>query len=349
MKFLNRFLKGLLSFFSENEALSTKKLNPNDHAPQFPSLLQGFNLRWYANNCLAVYLCYSAEGVQNALEEAINLYGGAVKVKSGGHCYEDFVFSDATKAIIDVTGLEEVGYDDTRGYYLGSGGTNWGAFKALFRDYGKVLPAGSCYSVGLGGHICGGGYGLLSRLNGLTIDWLTGVELVVKDDKNQPARTVYVSKEDMGEEADLFWAQTGGGGGNFGAITRYYFKDLPDAPNSAYITTFAFEWDQLTPAILYDLLDWYRLFSEDENNWNQFGLFKLNHEANGEIHLIIQTSVHEGMASAQECESWMKRQSDELNAICPHRAPQSPIVGHSSHYNPLMSVDNVNYTIYEAT
>jgi FAD/FMN-containing dehydrogenase len=326
-----------------------KKFKPSDKTPQFPSFLQGFNRRWYANNCLAVYLCETNEGVQNALEEAISLYGNAVKVKCGGHCYENFVYNSETKAIIDVTNLNGAGYDADKGYYLDGGGTNWGAFKALFRNFGKVLPAGSCYSVGLGGHICGGGYGLLSRLNGLTIDWLTGVEIVVKDHKDKPARLVYVSKDSIDDEKDLFWAQCGGGGGNFGIITRYYFKELPDAPNSAFITTYAFEWKDLTPSILFDLLLWYKNFSEDSNNWNQFGLFKLNHEANGEIHLIIQTATHDETNSLQKNKALIQQQSAELSSICTHRSPKSSIVGHSSSYIPSMSEDTVLYTYYEAT
>ena len=94
------------------------------------------------------------------------------------------------------------------------GDTNWGAFKKLFA-HGKVLPSGSCYSVGLGGHICGGGDGILSRLYGITVDWLTGVEVVVKDDPTRPARLIYVSKDSTDcDERDLWWAHTGGGGGN---------------------------------------------------------------------------------------------------------------------------------------
>jgi FAD/FMN-containing dehydrogenase len=199
-----------------------KKIIVSEKEPQIPSLLQGFNKRWFADNCTIVYLCNTREGVEQALDEAISKYSTDVKIKGGGHCYENFVFNEETKAIIDINGLNDSGHDPDRGYYLGSGGTNWEAFKTLFRDYGKVLPSGSCYSVGLGGHICGGGYGLLSRMNGLTVDWLTGVELVVKDDKDKPARTVYVSKESTGAENDLFWAQCGGGGGNFGVITKYY-------------------------------------------------------------------------------------------------------------------------------
>jgi FAD/FMN-containing dehydrogenase len=39
-----------------------------------------------------------------------------------------------------------------------------------------TIPGGSCYSVGAGGHICGGGYGLLSRKYGLTVDHLVAVQ-----------------------------------------------------------------------------------------------------------------------------------------------------------------------------
>ena len=84
-------------------------------------------------------------------------------------------------------------------------------------------------AVGLGGHISGGGDGILSRLNGITVDWLTGVEVVVKDKDESgvtnAARLIYVSKDSTDkEEHDLWWAHTGGGGGNFGVITKC---DLP--------------------------------------------------------------------------------------------------------------------------
>jgi hypothetical protein len=322
-----------------------KKFNVDSNAPQFPSFLQGFNKRWFANNCLVVYVCYTSEGVVNAVEEATNLYGGNVKLKSGGHCYENFVFSEETLAIIDVTGLDQVGYDPERGYYLGSGGNNWEAFKSLFRDFGKVLPAGSCYSVGLGGHICGGGYGLLSRLNGLTVDWLTGVELVVK--RNEKAELVYVSEESTGDQLDLFWSQRGGGGGNFGAITRYYFKVLPNSPNIAYISTYAFEWDSLTVDTLYELLLWYENFAINSPR-EQFGLFKLNHETNGEIHLIIQTAVQH-LDAKHEAELLIEEQGRQLMSIMPHRPPKSPLIGHTAYFTPDSTATTVEYTYYEAT
>lgn len=259
---------------------------------RFPSFMQGFNRRWFAGSCEAVYVCYDAAGTAAALDEAIGLYGNNVKIKSGGHCYENFVFSAETKAIIDVSAMNACGYDAEKGYYLDSGGTNWSAFNSLFRDYGKVLPAGSCYSVGLGGHICGGGYGLLSRLNGLTVDWLTGVEVVVKDDAGKPASVIYASKDSQNkDEQALYWAHLGGGGGNFGVITRYYFKDLPDSPSAAFLTQMSIDWSAITPEVLAQLLDFFTSLANDPDNWRQFGIFALHHKAHGEIVMTIQTAV----------------------------------------------------------
>ena len=158
-----------------------------------------------------------------------------------------------------------------------------------------MLPAGSCYSVGLGGHICGGGYGLLSRLNGLTVDWLTGVEVVVKDSAAGSAYPVYVSAKAIPTRVSSIY--TGriaeGAGGNFGIICKYYFKDLlKSTTKTAFLTSLAFPWADLTEQILGDELSaWYAAFAQRTDNWRQFGLFALNHQANQEIHLTIQTAV----------------------------------------------------------
>jgi len=324
------------------------KIDPSKPDPRFPSFFQGFNRRWFAPNCKAVYLCFTATGTAAALDDAIALFGKNVKIKSGGHCYENFVFNDGTGAILDVTPMDAYGYDEQRGYFLESGGTNWSAFQALFRNYGKVLPAGSCYSVGLGGHICGGGYGLLSRLNGLTVDWLTGVEVVVKDDANNSAYPVYVSADSVSQdEFELYWSHCGGGGGNFGVITKYYFKELPNAPQAALITSIAFSWDDLTEEILGDLLAWYAGFAERTDNWNQFGLFALNHQAAGEIHLTIQTAISNNENLRATAEQYIAPHLSRLKAIAPYRLMTRPGVAHLANlFQP--TADTIEYTFYEA-
>ncbi len=324
------------------------KLDPSVADTRFPSFFQGFNRRWFAPNCEAVYLCFTSAGTAAALDDAISLFGQNVKIKSGGHCYENFVFNDGTGAILDVTPMGGYGYDDERGYYLESGGTNWSAFQALFRDYGKVLPAGSCYSVGLGGHICGGGYGLLSRLNGLTVDWLTGVEVVVKNDAGSSAYPIYVGADSVDQnELDLYWAHRGGGGGNFGVITKYYFKTLPDAPASAFITSVAIPWSDLTPDILGRLLALYADFAQQTDNWRQFGLFALNHQSAGEIHFTMQTVVNQGEDAEEIKRRFVEPHLEKLKAITPYRLMTRPGIAHLANLF-QNAVQTVWYTFYEA-
>jgi len=324
------------------------KIDPSVDDPRFPGFLQGFNRRWFAENCKSVYLCFTPAGTAAALDDAINLYGKNVKIKSGGHCYENFVFNGETGAILDVTPMDAYGYDEEKGYYLASGGTNWSAFQALFRDYGKVLPAGSCYSVGLGGHICGGGYGLLSRLNGLTVDWLTGVEVVVKDNADSSAYPVYVSADSGDEDRlNLYWSHCGGGGGNFGVITKYYFKSLPNSPKTAFITAVAFPWDDLTEKILFKLLAWYAEFAQRSDNWRQFGLFALNHQASGEIHLTIQTVVGNDEDPVSIKEQYISPVLLELNDIVTYRLMTRAGLAHMGNIF-QNSQDTIAYTFYEA-
>ena len=329
-----------------------KKITKCDGDLRFFSMQQGFNQRWFASNCEAVYLCYTAEGTAQALDDALASYGGGIKIKSGGHCYEDFVFSDDAKAILDVTPMSETGFDDVRGYYLGSGGTNWSAFKSLFRDFGKVLPSGSCYSVGLGGHISGGGTGILSRLYGMTVDWLSGVEVVVKDQADQPARVIYVSKDSQGDEFDLYWAHTGGGCGNFGIITRYYFADLPDTPQGAIISTISFDWQDLNPIRLGKILDWYVDFASQSDNWHTSGKFQLMHKSAGEMRLLLHSAYYsEDEKNTAKC--YQETLREQLKNICKYRIGSSSMAGHASLWaiapaTEAQSSEIGDYSFYEA-
>ncbi|MCF2436876.1 FAD-binding protein [Streptomyces thinghirensis] len=81
-------------------------------------------------------------------------------------------------------------------YCVEAGATNWQAATQLYRTSGRALPGGSCYSVGSGGHISGGGYGLLSRQFGLTVDYLYAVEVVTVADGKTPKVTV--ARKDSG-------------------------------------------------------------------------------------------------------------------------------------------------------
>jgi hexose oxidase len=277
-------------------------------SPQFVDLTQGFNRRWSAPNCSLIFLPLTEAGAQEALTRAVAVGPGRFRVRGGGHCYEDFVFNDGTLAVIDVSLLNEIGFDaQSGGYYAQSGGTNWDLYRRLYWRYGLTLPAGSCYSVGLGGHICGGGYGLLSRQFGLTVDWLTGVRVVTVDQNHRTAFS-RATKQDSGDLQDLYWAHTGGGGGNFGLITRYEFAQLPTAPRRAELITTAWDWSDIKDAG--DLGAIIGAFEQlvAAMPTTAFAILKLSHQAAKQIALIVQ-STYDGSAGssnfAAQVASWL--------------------------------------------
>lgn len=227
--------------------------------------------------------------VQQAVDQNLR-----ITVRGGGHCYEDFVSGNDGGVIIDLSPLNGVYKDGSNDLYCVEGGcTLWNVYTQLFREYGKTIPGGSCYSVGAGGHVIGGGYGLLSRLHGLTIDYLYAVELV-QVDESRKARIIKVSRDAKNQdEKDLFWAHQGGGGGNFGIVTKYWFKDPPDAPDFAFLSSIAWDWDKLDNDDFVELVNNYGEFLKENSQVNSpyagmFTLLHLTQKAAGQIVLTMQ-------------------------------------------------------------
>src|SRR5438045_8872401 len=77
------------------------------------------------------------------------------------------------------------------------------------------------------GDVLGGAVGFLSRQLGLAADYLHAVEVVTGDDRGR-ARSVVATRETADPNRELWWAHTGGGGGNFGIVARDRFR-WPDA------------------------------------------------------------------------------------------------------------------------
>src|SRR5699024_4168480 len=74
---------------------------------RYPALNRGFNQRWIAQPDY-VRMVGSPEGAARALSEAVNQaaeHSGRkrVTVRSGGHCYEDFVCGEDVRVILDIS------------------------------------------------------------------------------------------------------------------------------------------------------------------------------------------------------------------------------------------------------
>jgi FAD/FMN-containing dehydrogenase len=223
--------------------------------PRYVDLVRGFNQRWVGTPD-AVAVVSTTEQVVRVVQDAVRA-GRRLTVRSGGHCYRDFVYNPDVRVVVDVSQMKQISFDeDRRAIAIEPGATVIEVDHALYERWGVALPGGSCPTVGYGGHIAGGGYGPLSRLFGLVVDHLSAVEVVVVDEDGE-ARAVVATSEPSDPNRDLWWAHTGGGGGNFGIVTRYWFRTpgatgndpgrlLPRPPAEILESSVSWPWSQLT-------------------------------------------------------------------------------------------------------
>jgi FAD/FMN-containing dehydrogenase len=258
--------------------------------PRYADLVVGTNSR-FTGTPAWVALCATPDEVAQALAQA-RADAKRVTVRSGGHCYEDFVMDNPDGVIIDLHGMAGVWKDSETGWWTVQSGAMLGdIYLALYHQGGVTLPGGSCSTVGTGGHICGGGYGLLSRLQGLVVDYLRAVDLVYVNDKGSVETiTVSVDSKDP-DEQDLLWAHTGGGGGNFGIITAYHFGDLPKAPAKQGSYSATWDWKTLDRASFGEIVGNFGAFNKQhggvDDPWG--GLFSIlitSQQASGQVSLI---------------------------------------------------------------
>lgn len=131
-------------------------------------------------------------------------------VRNGRHSFAGFSANNGL--IVDVSALTAVRIDKPRdSVTIGAGQTNLPLYAKLWPAR-MTVPAGTCPTVGLTGLSAAAGFGRLSRLYGLTCDNILELTLVTAAGK--------VVTANRSENADLFWACRGGGGGNFGAVVE---------------------------------------------------------------------------------------------------------------------------------
>src|SRR4051812_4280138 len=197
------------------------RIGPDD--PRYRAVIEKrFNKRFSASPDY-VRLVSSTEQVVAAVEEAVR-EGRRLVVTSGGHCLEGFVSDPEARVILDVSPMKGIEYDAERGAVAVEAGATVGeTFQALFERWGVVVPLGEYPEIGMGGHVVGGAFGFLCRQLGLAADYLHGVEVVVVDAGGR-AQSVIATSDAGDPNRELWWAHTGGGGGNFGIVTRYWLR-----------------------------------------------------------------------------------------------------------------------------
>jgi FAD/FMN-containing dehydrogenase len=195
---------------SDSDALL---LTPSD--PQYKDFLPAANTRMQLAPALRA-VCRSEQGVA-AMVDWVRGNSLSFAMRCGGHSYEGF--SQSTDVVIDLRELADISVDKAAGIVtVGGGAALFHIYEALAAE-GLALQAGSCPTVGISGHILGGGHGLLARSHGLTCDSMREVTVIDSDAGTRVANAT--------SEVDLFWACRGGGGGSFGIATEYKLGVFP--------------------------------------------------------------------------------------------------------------------------
>lgn len=264
--------------------------------PRYASMNRSYNGR-FTPRPDAVRAVYSAEQVIQAVDETVRT-GKRIAVRSGGHCYEDFVTGSDVKIVLDISQMDEVGFDPAhQAFSVEAGATLAQVYKSLYYGWGVTIPGGSCPSVGIGGHIAGGGYGALSRQYGMVVDHLYGVDVVVVD-KTGKARRVVVTRRADDPNRELWWAHTGGGGGNFGVVLRYLLRSpeaegkdpstlLPNPPATVSGTTVTWQWADVDERAFTTLVRNHGSWHERHPQTALGSSLALSHRAGGAFQLFV--------------------------------------------------------------
>ena len=246
--------------------------------PRFASVIMARNGRFPVpeETPAQVMLCHGGEDVALAVEQTVHA-GKRPTILSGGHCYEDFVLNNPNGSIIDVHLMNGISHDaTTKRWKIESGATVGEMYLGMYTQGNVTIPAASCTSVGVGGHIAGGGYGFLTRLLGIAPDWITAVDIVTVDSKGK----VQLRHVDKKTDPDLLRACRGSGGGSYGVITAYYSDSPPPAPKEVMTGRVSFDWGSMTPErlhrILYIYSNYWDTRGRDKDTWGLFTIMNMS-------------------------------------------------------------------------
>lgn len=159
------------------------------------------------------------EDIQRCLKVA-TINRVPIAVRSGGHCFSGYSTIDSRGFVVSMNSMKDINWS-TDSVKVQSGASWKNVYDHM--DDSVLVVGGCCPSVGIGGYVLGGGYGLLSRRFGLASDNALSMTMITADGEN-------VVQANPDKNSDLFWGLCGGGGGNFGVLVDVEFKTHPAPP-----------------------------------------------------------------------------------------------------------------------
>ncbi|MES2774013.1 MAG: FAD-binding protein [Bacteroidota bacterium] len=187
------------------------------------------NLR-FSYKPFAIAYCKSAADVSECIQ-LCSKYNLGFRIRSGGHQHEGMCSANGI-FLIDLSKMNNIDYGNNNNTAWIPAGIGLKYVYQELEAKNRIIPGGGCGSVAIGGLTQGGGWGPSARKLGLTCDNILQAEIVLAS-----GEVVIATKDNQYQ--DLFWAIKGGGGGNFGVVTRFLFR-LTSLDGT--LTTFSICW-----------------------------------------------------------------------------------------------------------
>ncbi|KAI9122465.1 hypothetical protein K1719_006305 [Acacia pycnantha] len=255
----NTFIGCLVNHSEPSPPITSAIFTPTNAS--FSSVLEAYirNLRFNNSYTRKPYLILTALHVSHvqAAVTCAQKHNLLMKIRSGGHDYEGVSYiAERPFFILDMFNLRSVEVDiDTETASVQAGATLGEVYYRIAeKSKTHAFPAGVCPTVGVGGHISGGGYGNMMRKYGLSVDNVLDAQIVDVHGR-------LLDRKSMGE--DLFWAITGGGGASFGVVISYKLKlvRVPEVVTVFQVaktleqnaTDILYKWQHVAPSIDNDL------------------------------------------------------------------------------------------------
>lgn len=214
-------------------ALAGTLIIPGD--PGYRAISLPNNRVYQAVQPLGIAVCANDEDIALALKWC-RKHGIPLVTRNGGHSYAGF--STTRGLMINTQALNTITYDEAREVvHLGAGANIAQASKAL-QQINRTLTHGRCLGVGMAAFLLGGGIGFNMRRFGVGSDLVTQTELVLADGQKVRANP--------SENASLFWALRGVGGGNLGINTSFNVSVFPADP----LVVFKINWSDVSDQFL---------------------------------------------------------------------------------------------------
>lgn len=144
--------------------------------------------------------------------------GKKVSICSGGHSWSaNHVRNDSI--LIDMGNFNDFDIDEKKMLAQAGPGIGGSVLLGELEKRGLFFPAGHCKGVCIGGYLLQGGFAWNGRKLGLACESVVGIDLVTADGQ--------FIRANADENADLYWAARGAGGGFFGVVVCFHLKLYP--------------------------------------------------------------------------------------------------------------------------